>query len=89
MSDWKLIESAPKDGTPILLYHKNIGVVCGWWTENKSYPWAFVDGTERYEPEECGDGIPDLISYNAFHIQFGPTHWMPLPQPPVEEDDHE
>ena len=30
MSNWKDIGSAPRDGTKLLLWHKELGVVSGW-----------------------------------------------------------
>ena len=66
MSEWKPIETAPKDGTEILLVHRadgksirrhRYGVGCYSAMNGGSILW------------DWGWTIP-------------PTHWMPLPSPP-------
>jgi hypothetical protein len=64
---WMPIESAPKDGTWLLMY-RAIGVAQSRWQWN-------VFGTEQ---EWGGDGW----SYPEWDQ---PTHWMPLPPPPLGE----
>lgn len=71
--EWQSIETAPKDGTPILVarQHKAFGWVRGW---------------ARWEDVR---GISGWISRGFFPIpgELGlahPTHWMPLPEPPKE-----
>jgi hypothetical protein len=76
MSEWQPIETAPKDGTEILLCRavdadghsitgKSFGVFCqvaAWW------------GTERW-----------VVYCSLIHdpsLHFEPTHWMPLPKAP-------
>lgn len=74
MSEWQPIETAPKDGTTVLLYREVV-------------PFKVV-GYGRWEDVL---GISGWISY-GFHRGGGdasnlglaaPTHWMPLPAPPV------
>ena len=66
MSEWKPIETAPKDGTPILAFKPNERRSGSWtaavyWDDtNHRSGWVFVGGREA----EC------------------PSHWMPLPEPP-------
>jgi hypothetical protein len=69
---WQPIESAPKDGSAVLLCDFSEGtyrtteypsVVVGWWD----------DGEWR----DMGD-IGCCGQYN-----YDPTHWMPLPEPPA------
>ena len=72
---WRPIETAPKDGTNVLIY--------GNWTADLKSPtieekeifiahWSYdewyIEGTELYAP---------TVSHA--------THWMPLPDPPIEE----
>ena len=78
MSHWQPIETAPRDGTIILLYAKPT-VVAGRWSDagTGKYPWDFLDG-------ETSD--PEAWPLNAMHDnEYGPTHWMPLPEPPLPE----
>lgn len=80
VSEWQPIETAPKDGTRILATNGS-RVFIAYWIENAS-----VNPTEG--PEE-----PHWIEFEcedywySVHL-FGsaaPTHWMPLPAPPVDK----
>jgi hypothetical protein len=81
---WQPIETAPKDGTLILL-HRSDGsispfeddtVVVGKWIAG---PWQdgseskFIFGSHYYIDEDNRK--------TTFHIVTA-THWMPLPEPP-------
>lgn len=75
---WEPIETAPKDGTPILVTN-GIGVFDAYWerrgaiTQTDSPGW--VDGeTDKYE---------DLVVFHTL------THWMPLPSPPQAQSQIE
>jgi len=68
MSDWRPIETAPKDGSDTLLYWPLAGasadrprIRIGYWRD--PHGWVWQDRAVR--------------SYSSF-----PTHWMPLPEPP-------
>jgi uncharacterized protein DUF551 len=71
MIDWQPIETAPRDGTNIMLYYplKEVNeswegiVFCYWnkWENN----WVWSGRARR-----------------TFSRGFQPTHWMPLPEPP-------
>lgn len=69
---WQPIETAPKDGTRILLGYfpepAYEGALVG-----KSQEVAFWHGTKRMW---CGRTLLNAEGY------FSPTHWMPLPMPP-------
>lgn len=74
---WKPIETAPKDGTWILIYGGCIGdeldnrIVTAYWDDDES---SVYDPCWRSFSEDAG-------VYGAFH-DTEPTHWMPLPHPP-------
>ena len=75
MTEWQPIETAPKDGTEILLW----GPYCERPSPAKWYDgkWcAYWDGFRVIESE--GDFGTD---YREFDV---PTHWMPLPDPPKQ-----
>jgi hypothetical protein len=65
-TDWRPIDSAPRDGTEVLLYGRTerdgrfFAPDCnvGWWDEENLGGWQARD------------------------LPIDPTHWAPLPQPP-------
>lgn len=73
---WRPIETAPKDGTEILV------ALCGgeWATslmvvsydaDQPDFPWITLDGGQGYHKD-------------------APTHWMPLPPPPIyQRQEHD
>ena len=69
--DWQPIETAPKDGTPILGYdpgrtgegYFDSVYVVRWMENSWQHGWI----------EAGGEG------YDTYH----PTHWMPRPNPPT------
>ena len=75
---WQDISTAPKDGTPVLLYGRLEGEVSGDWDGEHVAIGSFlyerwsVDATDYYEV-----------------TVVNPTHWQPLPQPPGEENENE
>ena len=77
---WQPIETAPKDGTPIILFWPNIpagakamrsvdkrytGISVGWF-EASEYGVGFINKGDRVVPVNQDDC----------------THWQPLPTPP-------
>ena len=69
---WQPIETAPKDGTDVLLYSPDAisDAMIGHW----------VDGFGP--PGDGGAWWPDNDSAR-FPIDAWPTHWQPLPPPPA------
>jgi len=69
-NEWQPIESAPKDGTTVIL------------SGNDPKPWVttgFFSG-ERWCP--IGEDYPILDG----HPLRGVNHWMPMPAPPKETE---
>ena len=74
MTDWQLIETAPKDRTEILLFfardNQNFEIVMsGYWSSD------IDDRTWRVFGWVC-----------PFDIDNNPTHWMTLPEPPKGDE---
>lgn len=67
---WQPIDTAPKDGTAILLGG------CTWGPNVRVGSWGkarFNRSTRDYDPDWCS---------GSDQGGFNPTHWMPLPQEP-------
>ena len=76
MNAWQPIETAPKDGTSVLLYEPGHGIDVGHW---------YVHTHDEYK--ERPDGLFERVTvsnpgyWNCNETQR-PTHWMPLPKVP-------
>ncbi len=74
--EWQPIETAPKDGDPILIYKPDERMVgeytmSAYWDDDQE-GWVPVGGIHR-----LGYRSSATNSYQGY-----PTHWMPLPEPP-------
>lgn len=68
---WQQIETAPKDGTNILLINRKGNIASGLWQNlPRLSGWVLRGGNE-----------PNVF----FNDHHGPTHWMPLPAAPSTE----
>ena len=63
---WQPIETAPKDGTMVLVFTNGHMDVTSW-------------------PENWGGKWPS--AYMAYAEGLEPTHWMPLPAPPIRKGE--
>lgn len=77
MSDWQPIETAPRDGTTVLLWWRREELdvaywACGVWRE-------FGDGSRGWMGESFHASAPETWTRL---LGERPTHWMPLPTPP-------
>ena len=72
MNNWQPIETAPKDGRLILAYGLWEGEVNGVG----EMQIAVVKANNVYYPIVGADVYAAWLSE--------PTHWMPLPEPPIE-----
>lgn len=69
MSEWQPIETAPKDGSDILVWD-DFEISITFWGKTAHVPiygWIQVDFGDLYDLEP---------------MEPQPTHWMPLPEPP-------
>lgn len=82
MSEWKPIETAPKDGRAILLTaFEDDGTQFETW----QMMWGHIK-RNGFFPDKVGMWMsPDgSFTWNGTPDKGGPTHWMPLPAPPKE-----
>ena len=73
-NNWRPIETAPKDGTQILGFDEWEGInVCYW-----------IDCSEVWEQRDTKYGWARYYdSTEMSYVTFEPTHWQPLPEPPL------
>jgi len=68
IKEWQTIETAPKDGTAILMF-EDIYLGCintGYWSAQNNGQW---------KSNGCAEDA--LVFEN-------PSHWQPLPKPPIK-----
>ena len=76
MSEWQPIETAPKDGSYILIAGEG-RVTIGFYHEDKGK--TLIADAKPYWQDY------DRSYWDRFETDdswFAPTHWMPLPEPP-------
>lgn len=74
---WLPIESAPKDGTHILVMYMHIDTQCvfnAFWINQEDWMQDDQEGWWSYQHSE--------VSRIKLEDFMTPTHWMPLPSPP-------
>lgn len=74
MTYWQPIETAPRDGTVVLLFMpdaRDPGIDVGFWSE-----WTI---------EKIGEeGAEWADPWSHLAIDTEPTHWLPIPKPPPQ-----
>ena len=83
---WRDIESAPRDGTPLLLYSP--GLDADQWYRIDGMP-NIVVGLWEVEADRPGGGrwLSDVGDIGeGLIVTLKPTHWQPLPAPPETEN---
>jgi hypothetical protein len=84
---WQPIETAPKDGTEIDVWHychdpkwrpDSHGIASGWRHTNVKWCKGNPPGWAEYNVEEAEwIHLPDVM--------YTTSHWMPIPEPPEPE----
>lgn len=76
MSEWQPIETAPKDGTEIIVWDGGRADMVRWQDyefQNSGASWCMARGDTAHE---------GYVGYYGVHMVENPTHWMPLPDAP-------
>lgn len=75
---WQPIETAPRDGTKILVFTHRENVEISKWFESYFDEYEPVEGTEYFRKVRR--------KYTEGWNSNTPTHWRPLPAPPAEKE---
>jgi len=80
MSNWQPIETAPKDGTEIILTN-GVAVSQGWWMHVEGGITEHRDLDGRYIGQDEDDGYIGWWDVGGGMLPE-PIYWQPLPAPP-------
>lgn len=84
MTEWKKIDTAPKDGTQVLLWadmwEMTWGVQMGYFCDAKQR-WETSEGAVDANDDDF-DPDDEVFDESCIDMNLGPTHWMPVPAPP-------
>lgn len=75
LQGWQPIETAPKDGTDLLIFDPRMPVCTAYWSDSV---WASVNNPTR---GQGGGWVQEVHRSDTF--VYSPTHWMPLPPAPT------
>lgn len=77
---WQPIETAPKDGTPMLGFGIWMGEISGI---SKSPVIDIIESPAKsVDHDSSAEGWWNCVTGDAYVCWLKPTHWMPLPEPP-------
>lgn len=71
MADWQPIETAPRDGTEVIV-----------WAEFPNGARACFDRYSTDPADYINRQMPEGGQWVWTYLDGGPTRWMPIPQPP-------
>lgn len=84
---WRDMESAPKDGTDVLVFVPETGRwhSCRW---DREFDTTYDPDDEDAIPRHVGAWTDDaILSFSYEELKsYEPTAWMPLPAPPTEPE---
>jgi hypothetical protein len=81
--NWQPIETAPKDGTEILAWRNDCGVLLIRWTSMDAFcPERELETLDEETIFQQDWFCADFVSGCRLEGSETPTHWMPLPEPP-------
>lgn len=71
--NWQPMETAPRDGSRVLLFYQKTGGVVGHWN---------IDRFAK-KPAPYWSSDREHITGTRHARAVGPTHWAPLTEPPI------
>lgn len=85
MTTWQPIETAPKDGTEVLGYRADCGVLLIQWSCLQEFlTERELEGMDEITTFAEDWFYADFVAGGRLEGSELPTHWMPLPTPPGE-----
>jgi len=84
MMQWQPIDTAPRDGTEILGYRYDCGVILIRWDAPENFLTEKECETLGESAGEYSWIIADFVCGDRLEGSEVPTHWQPLPPPPTE-----
>lgn len=82
MSEWQPVGSAPRDGTPILVFD-----VSGHYGSEPRGHTVMAVRYSAYDPRDYRAPGGEWYALYGPCRADNPTHWMPLPEPPVTPEE--
>ncbi len=81
---WQPIETAPKDGTEVIIVHYTADGVMRLTVEGP-FTASFCDN--RWRSSWDGEEVVEYMDWGGtdYKVIMSPTHWMHLPEPPKGE----
>lgn len=76
--EWQTIDTAPRDGTIVLLFGPWSGQISGYGNTPRIDIGYYRDGKSEF----VGNDWWELITGDGYVAWMTPTHWMPLPKEP-------
>ena len=85
MTEWERIDTAPTNGTDVLLFRGDAGVMLGFWGSMDAV--IFYEDADVSEEDYWHESWWALSIDGAYRLEGDeePTHWMALPRPPIGE----
>lgn len=84
---WQPIEMAPKDGSQVLVWREGWDICLLIWKTNHRIVEARKVGEDVFGMSDSYFGDPiESDDYELAKPGQGPTHWLPLPPVPVENE---
>lgn len=77
VSEWRTIDSAPKDGRKILAFGDGDIFIAWWWTPD---PLVILEDADECKPS--AEWVSNDYHADTMDSVGQPTHWQPLPSPP-------
>ena len=84
MSEWQPIETAPRDGTAVLIWSdlwRPTCVAVTWWVLNLP-TGKMIESAKSAFPKDVIQVKDGWTDGRGGRVSFEPSHWMPLPAAP-------